>query len=385
MDGGNYDVEIDEGSGYVVQHQTSHAYQSGSVNQIVFHDQTNFQGSIDNIYLVNAQDIYTGGSADHFTFSGFDPALNNYIVFNNNRIEFNDCPAADLTDPLNPIFYQLQQEIDPNIHSTTLDEKYRVIFEYDFSGVDGGGVNGYFYNSNGDGFMLDPFNISGDGTYNVMHTIETPTNPIPSYYLRNTLVIFSAPNVFVGETVTNGFIDNIRFRQEFITGNEETVSFSENVRGWVSRKSFVPEQGVSLSSSYFTFKTGQIYEHNIEDQPRNNFYGVQHETTITAMLNESPSVIKSFNALNYEGTQSNVDQFKTYTDPDGNSWNTLSNYNLNDKKGWKVNYIKTDKQEGFVKEFIEKEGKWFNYIKGNDAVNTSDLSFQGLGTIKEVS
>jgi len=165
----------------------------------------------------------------------------------------------------------------------------------------------------------------------------------------------------------------------------QTLSFDEGVKGWTSRYSYTPTNMFSVQNNFFSTNSGNIYQHYSTAVNRANFYGVQHETTITAMLNESPSVIKSFNALNYEGTQSNVDQFKTYTDPDGNSWNTLSNYNLNDKKGWKVNYIKTDKQEGFVKEFIEKEGKWFNYIKGNDAVNTSDLSFQGLGTIKEVS
>jgi len=41
----------------------------------------------------------------------------------------------------------------------------------------------------------------------------------------------------------------------------------------------------------------------------------------------------------------------------------------------------TDKQSGSVKEFIEKEGKWFNYIKGNSTIKTSSASFQGIGII----
>ena len=70
----------------------------------------------------------------------------------------------------------------------------------------------------------------------------------------------------------------------------------------------------------------------------------------------------------------------------GNNYNTLETYNLIEDKGWSVDYIKTDKQEGSLDEFIEKEGKWFNYIKGlSTNVKTSDLSFQGLGIVKTIN
>ena len=61
-------------------------------------------------------------------------------------------------------------------------------------------------------------------------------------------------------------------------------------------------------------------------------------------------------------------------------------YNLKpDKSGWYIESIQTDKQKGSVNEFIEKEGKWFNYIRGNvNDIKTSDLSFQGLGIIKNI-
>ena len=68
--------------------------------------------------------------------------------------------------------------------------------------------------------------------------------------------------------------------------------------------------------------------------------------------------------------------------------------NLELQFGWQVEKISTNKEEGSIDEFIEKEGKWFNYIKGNAGsgynVNNSevtsgfdnaDSSFQGLGTL----
>ena len=101
------------------------------------------------------------------------------------------------------------------------------------------------------------------------------------------------------------------------------------------------------------------------------------------MLNESPSSVKIFNTLNYEGSQSSVVQGQI-TNRYGNDYNTLDTYNLNGELGWSVDYLKTDKQEGTLSEFIEKEGKWFNYIRGLGDINsikTSDLSFQGLGVV----
>ena len=44
--------------------------------------------------------------------------------------------------------------------------------------------------------------------------------------------------------------------------------------------------------------------------------------------------------------------------------------------------INTDMESGSIIEFIEKEGKWFNYIRGEaGAINTDKLNFQGLGIV----
>ena len=43
----------------------------------------------------------------------------------------------------------------------------------------------------------------------------------------------------------------------------KTVTFSEDVNGWTSFKSFVPENGVSLSKKYFTFDKGRLFKHYV--------------------------------------------------------------------------------------------------------------------------
>ena len=162
--------------------------------------------------------------------------------------------------------------------------------------------------------------------------------------------------------------------------SEITISFDEKVKGWSSFKSFVPEQALTMANDYYTFKNAQVYKHHQEDVDRNTFYGTKYLSTISVILNDQPSIVKNFKTLNYEGSQSNVVQEITDV--------RTGYYNLNSKDGWYSPSINTDKEEGYVKEFMEKEGKWFNFIKGVDVaetldIKTDDFSFQGVGTLKQ--
>jgi len=179
--------------------------------------------------------------------------------------------------------------------------------------------------------------------------------------------------------------------QDTVDNIPTTVSFKEDVRGWVSFKSFVPENAISCANEYYTFKQGELYQHHVEDQDRNTFYNnALVPTSITVVLNEAPGTIKDFYSINYEGTQGFMNQITNYNTFDKNSWDgtfntsgepnytsVISNItasqtsgynlqNLNNEVGWYVNKIETDKEEGSIKEFVEKEGKWFNYIKGKE-------------------
>ena len=184
--------------------------------------------------------------------------------------------------------------------------------------------------------------------------------------------------------------------------NGRTVTFKEDVKGWVSFKSFTPENAISCANEYYTFNQGTLWKHYSETEDRNTFYKVFPvdgegftPSSINVIINESPSTIKTFHTLNYEGTQSKVNTFTNYADSNGNVYNN-EYYNLEPKDGWKVQSIITDQEEGSINEFIEKEGKWFNYIRGKagsvtDGVNitsgfdNADFAFQGLGTLSQAA
>ena len=163
-------------------------------------------------------------------------------------------------------------------------------------------------------------------------------------------------------------------------GEDYTVSFDEDVRGWVSFKSFIVENGVSSANKYYTFKDGDIYEHHTGEDSRNVFYNKFTPSSVTLIFNQEPSIIKEFRALNYEGSQGKIIS---------NTKTIASSYkNLNPQQGWYTEYISTNLQTGLIPYFIEKENKWFNYIKGEkttfDNLDSSEFSFQGLGIVSSV-
>ena len=181
---------------------------------------------------------------------------------------------------------------------------------------------------------------------------------------------------------------NVTLTQTADPNNAKSATYREDIRGWVSFKSFVPENGLSCANQYYTFKEGNIYQHHVEknsyNKPvdRNTFYNVHTPSSFNVILNDQPGVVKSFKTLNYEGSQSKIDKNLQ----DGQY------YNLKDERGWYVSHIETDLEKGSLNEFIEKEGKWFNYIKGKEGAvtdngivisdfNNSDTSFQGIGRI----
>ena len=170
-----------------------------------------------------------------------------------------------------------------------------------------------------------------------------------------------------------------------------TVSFKESAKGWVSFKSFDLENGVSCANDYYTFKQGKIYQHHSENVDRNTFYDNFKNSTISVLLNDMPSSVKSFHALGYEGSQARVNGFSTHG-PTGLTDYSL--YNLTDKDGWFVSNIETEQAIGSLNEFIEKERKWFNYIKGIKNIEQGDLlleltdfstfNIQGVGVVASV-
>jgi|21_taG_2_1085346.scaffolds.fasta_scaffold03145_2 hypothetical protein len=173
-----------------------------------------------------------------------------------------------------------------------------------------------------------------------------------------------------------------------------TASFSERSNSWVSFKSFQPRAGVSLNNDYYTFANGDLWVHHTNSL-YNNFYGSQYKSSVTTIFGDTSGKVKSFNAVNYEGSQARVTAFTDIDDVNllNGVWATNDGitetdnvtdgeyFNLVAKKGWYLSSMKTDLQTASETEFKDKEGKWFGVPSGDNTVSsTANFSTQGLGT-----
>jgi len=98
------------------------------------------------------------------------------------------------------------------------------------------------------------------------------------------------------------------------TDNYLTLSFDESLGAWSTFKSYNPEKAISLNNTFYSFNTGNLWQHNSPNVVRNSFYGEDaQESYIVPIFNDDPSTIKTFNNIQYEGTD-----------------------------GWTIEYIETD-------------------------------------------
>jgi len=117
-----------------------------------------------------------------------------------------------------------------------------------------------------------------------------------------------------------------------------TLTYSENSKGWPSCYSYYPDYIHGMNQFLYTFKGGNLYKHNSDKVDRNNFYGVQYNSTITSVFNESPLDNKKFKTLALESDDS-----------------------------WAAE-LETDLQtNGFIDKnyFAQKESDWFAFVRNN--------------------
>lgn len=147
------------------------------------------------------------------------------------------------------------------------------------------------------------------------------------------------------------YLLNIKYTDKNNVSRYVTWAFSDKVNGWLTRLTFNPEDMCRVNSQFISFKNGEIYLHNI-DTLFNTFYGVETDTSFKFNFSQEPSTRKIHKAISIEGT---------------------TNLQI---------ACETDLEKGYINnvDFEKKEGVWYAYVRGkNGELNTSQLSFQGIG------
>lgn len=136
-----------------------------------------------------------------------------------------------------------------------------------------------------------------------------------------------------------------------------TLSYSEEAKGWPSFYSYMPEYMVGMNSYFYSFKGGDLYRHNT-NETRNNYYGVQYNSEITAVFNTEPQTIKLFKTMSYESDDR-----------------------------WSCTSLFTELGTGSMldTEFVEKEREFFTYLRENETtINWNARSTHGIGPVDVV-
>lgn len=135
-----------------------------------------------------------------------------------------------------------------------------------------------------------------------------------------------------------------------------TLTYSELVKGWPSFYSYLPDMMIGMNNYFYSFKNGDLWRHNTGSQ-RNNFYKTQYTSKIIGVINDEPSVVKTFKTINLESTA---------------PWSCI---------------VTSDLGSGYIDStwFDLKEGTYFGHIRRNDNDGILEMrSLQGIGSSSNV-
>ena len=151
---------------------------------------------------------------------------------------------------------------------------------------------------------------------------------------------------------------------------EQTIVWDERIGGFTSFLTYVPDTGFSLNNRHFTLGDGGAYEHNREDTARGTFYGQTSPAEVAVIFNDSPSSIKSFRTIGYEGLGNWSAEIVTDKESE-----ILDSTTIPPERSVSGDILAED--------FVDREGKFFSYIRGKDReYNTPDITtllVEGIG------
>jgi hypothetical protein len=144
----------------------------------------------------------------------------------------------------------------------------------------------------------------------------------------------------------------------------KTTSFDEGVQGWTSFFSFKPSFMFSLTSTFFSTNAGKLYSH-YGTSNYGEFYTVENDSDVTVVLNSSPSTVKVFKTVNYEGgTDWTVDSIVASSGDIALA--PISKYSL-------PSNLTDLESEMFSNKFKRKENKYFANIINNSSPGKGEI------------
>lgn len=104
--------------------------------------------------------------------------------------------------------------------------------------------------------------------------------------------------------------DNVYYvtgTSQTLRSNNTTYSYDVGIGKWQSRCSFIPDFYGFVNNLMLTFKEQGGHIHSHDSATFNSFYGTGYDSSVSVFSKLSPSRVKIFNALSYEGSAGNWD------------------------------------------------------------------------------
>lgn len=169
----------------------------------------------------------------------------------------------------------------------------------------------------------------------------------------------------------------------------ETLAYDERVKGWVSFYDYKPRSAASLRNKVFSLNDlNKLYQHHSGDEGL--LYDIPTASKIQFVFNQSPSIVKNFKTINYEGTSGwQLDSFVTdYESSKPISNETDGQYTIPGVQD--VQFAGFQNKEGKYHAFIKSDTNTATSLKGrvllNDSMgNTSKSGVKGFFATVELS
>ena len=145
----------------------------------------------------------------------------------------------------------------------------------------------------------------------------------------------------------------------------KTLSYSEEAKGWPSFYSYLADYMVGMNGFFYSWSGANLYRHNT-NEIRNNYYGVQYNSSITSVFNFQPMTVKLFKTMSFESSD---------------SWectSLFSDLSTGSMPGTPGTPLQTW--------FVQKEGEWFTFLRENSGtINWKNRSANGIGAAATVT
>jgi len=162
-----------------------------------------------------------------------------------------------------------------------------------------------------------------------------------------------------------------------------TLTFDEGINGWVSFKTFKPTLMNSLKNNFYSFTGVDLFEHYDETTLNNRgiYYDIYEPSNVTFVFNPTPSMVKTFKTIDYEGSNGwEITSFaSSFTEPNFNIVNS-SYSNDQDTTAFVYSYdagLYTDSITGQPQRagFDRKEDRYVANLVNNSTVTPGEVRF----------